>query len=364
MKKLYQSSKYKAYNRKHARSSICARCQYVNWLKNKRFHEIGLTKSELAHKRKQKTKYWDFVHICAPRRLCVLTNSDAVFKFLEKIQECHNGNKKVFLVLKDVEEIDNSAILLLLSGVIRFKSIGIDFDGDFPRNANVKHVLVKSGFFRCIINKVVPNDKYEVLSNNDFILTHASKRVDADIGDAVIGKMSKAIWGSSKRCQGVQRTLIELMHNTHDHADVINLGTKHWWLSVNLSDDHSRVSFSFTDFGVGVFTSLDNKSIGQKFHEWRSILSRKFTFKSNPEILKLILDGKLHETVTGKPFRGKGLPGIAMTLKRNQISNLHIITNDVFCDYENSNYKKLETPFSGTLVYWEISKNNECCNDN
>jgi len=84
-------------------------------------------------------------------------------------------------------------------------------------------------------------------------------------------------------------------------------------------------------------------------------------FNNNADLLKLILDGTLHRSVTGKDYRGKGLPGIAGALRRNQISNLHIITNDVYCQPDKDFYKKLETSFSGTFVYLELGQTNESC---
>ncbi len=77
--------------------------------------------------------------------------------------------------------------------------------------------------------------------------------------------------------------------------------------------------------------------------------------------MKLILEGKLHETVTGEYYRGKGLPGIVEALKRNQISNLHIISNDVYANVQTGNYTILENKFEGTFIYWELNEKNRSC---
>src|SRR5690606_12738263 len=100
-----------------------------------------------------------------------------------------------------------------------------------------------------------------------------------------------------------------------------------------------KVSFAFIDFGVGVFTSLNNKRQGSKFFGVVDKLREKVKFGTNADLLRLILDGTLHRTATGKPYHGKGLPGIRKVLERNQISNLNIITNDVHADIASNEFK-------------------------
>ena len=63
-------------------------------------------------------------------------------------------------------------------------------------------------------------------------------------------------------------------------------------------------------------------------------------------------------TVTGKHFRGKGLPGIKQVLDREQISNLSIISNNVNANMKNNKYLKLKNQFSGTFVAWELNESN------
>jgi hypothetical protein len=73
------------------------------------------------------------------------------------------------------------------------------------------------------------------------------------------------------------------------------------------------------------------------------------------------MDGKLHLTVTGKPYRGKGLPGIADVLRKNQLSNLNVITNDVIANIENDTYRINKNSFEGTLISWEINHETKSC---
>jgi hypothetical protein len=74
--------------------------------------------------------------------------------------------------------------------------------------------------------------------------------------------------------------------------------------------------------------------------------------------LKLLLQGEVHRTVTGKYYRGKGLPGIFEACKTNKISNLIIISNDALADFSNDKFISLKNKLSGTYVSWELNENN------
>ncbi len=87
----------------------------------------------------------------------------------------------------------------------------------------------------------------------------------------------------------------------------------------------------------------------------------RFKYGNNADLLNLILNGDLHRTVTGEHYRGKGLPGIAEAVKRNQISNLHIITNDVFGNVSKQDYRMLDSKITGTFIYWELNYDNVSC---
>jgi hypothetical protein len=154
-----------------------------------------------------------------------------------------------------------------------------------------------------------------------------------------------------------------LMHNTNNHASLGAKGEKHWWLSVHHRRSRRRVTFSFVDFGVGIFRSLDGKRTNERFHGWRT--SEFGTIippgATNAQLLQLILTGEMHRTVTKEDFRGKGLPGIREVWERNHISNLRIVTNDVYADVARDEYRTLNPPFDGTLVVWELEESNRSC---
>ncbi len=170
---------------------------------------------------------------------------------------------------------------------------------------------------------------------------------------------SEAIWGEKRACRGLQRVLVELMHNTNNHASTRGKGEKHWWLSVNRNKALKKVEFAFLDHGVGIFSSLREKDGFGKWHGWQEKIKKVFGMTTDEENLRLLLEGKIHLTVTGSTFRGKGLPGIKEVLDRNQISNLQIITNNVSADVANNKYNLLSNVYRGTFFYWELDSTNE-----
>lgn len=360
MKKLFTTNKYKKRNKKRAEESLKQKLRFKKYLKEKNKSEIGLSKVKRHHKRVFEDPYKDYAKIKAPKNLSFIENPNGVSKFINQLKVKFDNKSKVFIVLNEVESITYDAIVVLLSIMVKFKANNISFNGDFPQNKSAKKILEQSKFLEYLYRTFREEDRYD-LGRTSSIHTHAWKDVDSELSSRLIEQASKTVWGEERRCQGVQRTLIELMLNTNNHADSSEKGEKHWWLSISHNENDNKVSFAFIDFGVGIFTSLNEKKSGSKFFGVLEKMRKRIKFGNNAELLKLIIDGTLHQTATGKPFHGKGLPGINKVLERNQISNLNIITNNVHAQIDNNIYNILPTSFSGTFVYWELINENHNC---
>jgi hypothetical protein len=361
VKKYWTSNKYKIQNSRHAKRELRRRIKSKEKLKKKRRALDGLNQFERRDYHDLNERYKDFIKISAPKDFSFINNTEEVSVFIDKLNRQYEQKNKVFILLENVETVSYGAIVVLLSIMVKFKASNIDFNGNFPSNLEARKIIEQSGFFENLYKRFKDEERYSIHPKSNTIHTHAWKDVDSELGAEIVENASKTIWGESRRCQGVQRALLELMQNTNNHAKIGKEREKHWWLSVNHSKEENKVSFSFVDFGVGVFKSLDNKSEKSKFFGWKEKLAKAFNYSGNVELLKLILEGKLHKTVTNKHFRGKGLPGIREVLKRNQISNLHIITNDVYSNVSKGEYKRISKSFSGTFVYWELTKENSNC---
>lgn len=301
-----------------------------------------------------------YAKITAPSDFSFVNNTNEVSEFIGKVKKLYEKRKKVFVILDEVAKIDYGAIVVLLSIMVKFSSSGIDFNGSFPKSRNAKRLLLQSGFFSNLYKDNNLKERYKIGGHDhEGICTHAQKNVDALLSSQIIAKAAQTIWGETRRCPGVQRALIELMQNTNNHATIGATGEKHWWLSVYHDKKANSVAFSFVDLGVGIFENLNNKTEKSKLYNWKTLVADRLKFGNNAELLRLILDGSLHRTVTGEDFRGKGLPGIAEVMRRKQITNLHVISNDAHADVSNNIFVKLDTPFDGTFMYWELNKEND-----
>ena len=302
-------------------------------------------------------------YVTAPATFCIKENSEEVIEFVNRLNKQLDKRTPTFIDLSNVTEISYDAIVVLLSITSQFKRLRIPFNGNFPSDNNCRKKLTNSGFFNSLYDEN-KDFRYDTSVRSKNIIRKHGKDASGEVAKELIRICAANIWGKSCRCQGVYRILIELMQNTHAHANNNAAGTENWWLSVNYDADNNKECFSFVDYGIGVFTSLENKRADSKFFGMIDVLRRKLTEPDNAKVLKLILDGELHRTATGQSYRGKGLPGIRTALDRNQISNLYIITNNAYANVCEDNFVTLSNAFNGTFIYWELTHNNIKCDDN
>ncbi len=316
-------------------------------------------KQELYQQRQTREAIRSFVRIKAPKNFSMISNTEETLNFIARLEECYAKKRKVFVDLESVDHIGNGAIVVLLSKMVQFKSSNIDFNGNYPKNRYARSILKESGFIKNLFKDFTVEDEYVIGDENNKIYTHGQRNVNPVLSSDIIKHLSKLIWETPQRCIGVQRVFLELMQNTNNHASFDNLGEKHWWLSVDYDKENNKAKFSFIDFGVGIFKSLENKNSGSKFYRIIEKVKNIYKYGNNAELLKLLLEGEIHKTATGDYYRGKGLPGIVNALKQNRISNLTIISNNAMADVNNNKYKLLNKALNGSFFSWELNYNNE-----
>lgn len=315
--------------------------------------KIYRLKEEIVHD--ESLKKYDV--ISAPNNFSFIENPEETSVFINKLEDLYLKQRRVYVDLKKIVFLDYSAVTVLVSVMFSFKARNIKFNGNFPDDLVLAKMLIDSDFFKNLKREITNRIEYSVGKENQ-IFTRANKEVNSELGLIVMAEASQTIWNEKRICKGLQRTLLELMQNTNNHASVSKKGEKHWWLSVNHDKTNKKVSFIFVDYGIGIFESLKNKPQDNKWFGWFEKLKDKLNSNFNYEILKLLLDGEMHMTVTGKHFRGKGLPGIKEVFDREQISNLIVISNDVYANVNKNIYYRLDNEFSGTFVSWELNVNN------
>lgn len=331
------------------------------------FKEDFRIKKDFTHvlKRKYRTKaeivndesLKFYTIISAPKNFSFIKNPEETIIFINSLEKCYLEKERVYVDIEKITFLDYSAVTVLVSVMFSFKARNIKFNGNFPKNSEIAKMLIDSEFFKYLSKTQTEKMEYTIGKENQ-IFTRANKEVNSELGLVVMQEATMTVWNQKRTCKGLQRTLLELMQNTNNHASVNQKGEKHWWLSVNHDKKNKKVSFIFVDYGVGIFESLKNKPEDNKWYGWFEKLKDKLLSGGNNEILKMLLEGDMHMSVTGKHFRGKGLPGINQVLTREQISNLTIISNDVTADVKNNIYLKLKNQFSGTFVAWELNESN------
>jgi hypothetical protein len=316
----------------------------------------NLRESNRLRKNEEPFASWEIVK--APTILSFIRNTEKVIRFINELRSRFYSKHRTFVDLSEVTELEHDALVILLSIMIRFKTSGIGFNGNFPKQESVRNILHTSGYLNSLYKeKDKDSDNYSISRN--LIQVKANRTVSAKQSSRLILDATKTIWGEQRRCQGVQTAFIELMQNTNNHADPKNPGNMHCWISTKHYPLENKVSFTLLDFGLGIFETLKDKPEGNKFFKWPEIFKQKHNYQNNAELLSLILKGELHKTVTGHYFRGKGLPVLNELKERGQISNLVIVTNDVRADVQNDNFRVMKNSFHGTFVYWELSRSNK-----
>lgn len=208
-----------------------------------------------------KREFRGYKRIPAPKNFSLINNPDKVLEFINDIHAAFLKRRKIFVELKDVEEITMDALVLLLSHVTRFKEHHIRFNGSRPRRTNIAQIIEASQFYDIAAGDRIPKQfvgEGEYAYNHPSFYTHAKKNVDSALTASIISDFAKEIWGEKKRCTGVQRIFIELMQNTNNHANEV-IGEEYWWLSAVHKKDTYTVCFSFIDYGMGIFESLKAK---------------------------------------------------------------------------------------------------------
>lgn len=294
----------------------------------------------------------------APATLSLLSNESVTLDFLRKLQECFNAKKKVAVLLDDVDSLSTDGILALLSNMVQFKAARIGFNGTRPRDVSTAFKLESSGFFKHLYGPAMRNqDIYSFKKIDSFLYTHGQKTVEASLADELVKYASEVVWGEPRRCPGIQTTLVELMHNTYDHAGDYK-GEKHWWISVEHNEQAHEATFSFMDFGVGIFRSLANKKQGEPLYGALDYIIQHFPLiTTEADRLQLILEGKVRLTQFNEYYRGKGLRNIYLKHHRNQISDLSIISNYASFKADKNDYHSIKNEFIGTFISFKMNKN-------
>lgn len=162
------------------------------YIKDKNKSELVISQPKREYKRKYEDPFKNFSKIHAPENLSFIKNPIDDVEFISNLEIHFNKKKKVFVVLKYLTSITYDTIVVLLSIMVKFKAHKIDFNGDYPLNANASKVLEDSQFLKYLYKQFKEEERNN-LGQHSPIHTHAYKDVDSELESKLIENTSKTV---------------------------------------------------------------------------------------------------------------------------------------------------------------------------
>ncbi len=307
--------------------------------RKERQKKLRLVKVNLRKKRKLYSKY---AEVIAPEKLTLqLGYSEEVLKFIALLKEIGKTEDVINIRLHKVVDIGEGAIGMLLSVMKELTNRGVALKGEKPSNSVARNKLEKSGFFKYMSGYVSP----ENLKTKNIIIHTGDITTSQTELEPAMPQAMETVWGVKGRCPELFGVIGEMLRNSCDHAFQTD-NNVFWHLGVSHIESENTVKFSFVDNGVGII---------RKYYEdnnWRKV---KNHFKSNATILEKAYKKGI-ASQTGLPWRGEGLPTIYELYTDNIITNLVVITNNVYLDFDNKKFEEIKVSFSGTYYFWKVNR--------
>lgn len=283
--------------------------------------------------------------LSAPKNFSFIDNTDEMLDYFERGRKLIKNRTTIKFDLSEIESLTSDGIAVFAS-IFTDKSYsnGLTLSGNSPKNPELKALFLGSGFYEHVSSKRKP------LTNQHNYLLHkvSNKKVEPSIAKIATDFAAKYTFKDDRKFRPVYEIIIELMANTNNHASVMSEINYDWWLYVFYDDTTNITSYSFLDFGVGIFKS-------KQFVRYYNLLLFKFNLdQSTEQLASDLLSGKISSR-TGLEERGRGFTCIMNNVKNKHFKKFFIITNNVFIDVKNRSSTKLDNEFKGTFVYWEIS---------
>lgn len=341
MKKAYRTEKYKAYAKKKAEKRLKRKRK-----KNRRKGQAeGIRHVFRAHSHTKKSR-----KLTVPLCFSIIENAEETLKFFHEMYLLFKNNREVQLDLSDVKKITPDALLYMLSLFDIFKQQRmLSVSGNSPKDYTCRRLLIESEFYDYVTTR------QKIKHSDDKILSIRSHSlVEGEIAEQVINFALKHLGKErSVISRSIYSIILECMGNTREHAydgtgdETLIAKRKYspkWWLMAVYNENTSNVSFTILDNGKGIPNTVRKKFFEKIFRIFK---------KTDYQLIQSALNGDFR-TRTKNRWRGKGLPNIYQTFQKEHVSNLVIISNKAYLNYEHSIFKDLDIPFQGTLLSWDF----------
>jgi hypothetical protein len=241
--------------------------------------------------------------------------------------------------------------MLLMRAVIEAERGYRRLSGNLPTDPAAAVKIKDSGFFRGFTRPPAdlpkPRGTMQARKRRVVVSDLAAELVDfSKLHSTVTAEVADA----SYQC------LIELMKNTHNHADgrgrafsraaKRRLKRELWIVSVYCQD--GVAFFTFVDLGVGLLKSVAPKSYLGRLQQ------SVFTY-GQPQLLQEMFSGRVAATVM-EPGHGLGLPFMQQSAATNRLPGLHVLTSSATGEVSSMNFRSISSTLRGTVFRWRTGE--------
>lgn len=290
--------------------------------------------------------------------ICFFNNLIKTIEDLRKKKMIINISKLKYIFkiqMTDVQKITGDALMYLLTVIKNTRNkkfLPINWVGDFPKDSNIKEFLQDSGFLEYMKtdkkNLIKTNEKIQIRTGTKYVY---STNESIDIRKEVIDFTMKKLQKNKTQVNFLFNILTEVITNI-EHAYDLEIQNEltfepSWYIMVE--NDVDKIKYTFMDNGLGIPTTVKKKIIEE--------ILQKMNLDKEYKYIKSALDGTYKRTQTGKLERSTGLPDLYEKFQNKNISNLIIISNYAYYCEDKSH--DLENYLTGTIICWEIDKENK-----
>lgn len=275
----------------------------------------------------------------------LLKSPEDVIAFINDIEANLRQNPQKITVqfdFSDIVYVDNEAIGLVLAYINALSKRNIPSFGNLPISQEAYDIFMNSGFLENV--KLIQGKK--IKSVDTFIVQKGAGRTDTAMVSREIKRIMQHLTGIPSKYPPLYTLITEIISNSIEHANKSHID-KNWLFSVHY--ENGRVRLMIGDIGRGIMSTLR-----KKFHQ---TLGDLFLTKDDTHILYDLFDRK-YQSSTFEDNRNQGLPKIKDLFEKNYISDLCVITNKVYLDFNDNNSRVLYHNLSGTFYSLVITSDN------
>lgn len=325
------------------RKNICKKLRIARVSRNIREREARMKDKLKNSPKRQKV----------PRDFRLLSNPAKCAKFFRRLLDMEFsyfsrfGEKKILLDMKEVENVDFAAMIMLNAICDELAQKGCNVGGNSPLCTEAYRFMLDSGFLN---NMYDEHNRKMFLPGNSQILEVQKgedkiKKEDLQAFVALLAKVKNYL-GVDEDCDinDYVAILKEICGNSTEWG---NIKRKNWTIAAKFEKD--KVVFIALDLGQGILGSL-NKRVDKQLKDF-------LLGKNNCQVLEGVFS-QYYGSKSKDQNRNQGLPFIKDCNNRSIIKNLCVLSNNVRLDFSDSNNDNIFAPYTkgliGTLYSWSV----------